>query len=582
MRSDASVGHREGTEAQDDHSGTPRRRLRKGLWIGAPAVVVLLAGGYVGLAASQSGTIQRGTTVAGRHIGGMSPADARAQVAAAAAIQTGTPVVLDVDGKRLTLDPAKAGLSMRTAEVLDGLSGFSLNPSTVWHRLTGDGPHRALTPKIDRAALLAAVTKASDGLQGAPHNGTVKFLDGKVVTTKSTPGNGVDAAAISSKIAQGWPATKKFSATLSHQPAPLTDAEIQRYVTEFAEPAMSAPVTVKVAGKATTLPVADVSDVLSTSFDGTKLVPEVDQPALAKLIDEQATDLTTPAVDAKLSYQGGKRTITAGEDGTAPDTTGAGKLLIAALTAPDRTMSLPTKPVKPAVTGADLKKTTVGSQLISEFVSAFPTGPENAARTHNIGVGLAKLNGIVVQPGQTFSLLNTLRPFDAAHGYVDAPTLQGGIDVPGMGGGISQVSTTLYNATFFAGVTLVEHTAHAYWIPRYPMGREATMWDPTIDNKWTNDTGHPIRMQAGIEGNAAVIRLYGVKTFTVSTTTSGKFHIKPPGPTKHLSGPKCIPQEPEDGFSVTVTRVVKDLAGTVVKNESVTTHYQPAVRVTCS
>jgi len=549
--------------------------------IGIPAAVVVLAGAYVGLAATQSGKVQRGTTVAGRHIGGMSMSDARAEVAAAAAQRLKKPVQLVVDGRTLTLDPAKAGLSMDTSGVLDGLSGFSLNPSTVWHRLTGDGPHRTLTPKVDRQALRAAVTTVSSGLKGAPKNGTVKFLDGKVVTTESTPGDGVDAAAISRRIAADWPGTTKFTARLTHQPAALTDTEIQRYVKDFAEPAMSAPVTVKVAGKSTTLAVKDISDVLSTTFDGEKLAPKVDEDALAKLLDEQASDLTTPAVNAKLSYEDGQRKITPAKDGTGPDTRGAGKLLIAALTAPDRTMSLPTKPVKPTVTAADLKKTKVDNQLISKFVSVFPTGPENAARTHNIGVGLAKINGIVVQPGETFSLLNTLRPFDAAHGYVNAPVLIGGRDVPGMGGGISQVSTTLYNATFFAGVKLVEHTAHAYWIPRYPMGREATMWDPTIDNKWTNDTGHPIRIQAGIEGNASVIRLYGVKTFTVTSTTSDKFDLIAPGPAKHLSGPSCIPQEPQDGFSVTVTRVVKNLAGKVVKNESLTTHYQPADPVYC-
>ncbi|MBB2894430.1 VanW family protein [Flexivirga oryzae] len=580
MSTDASGGDRDSSGADDNHRR--RSRLRKGLLIGVPAAVVVLAGGYVALAASQSGKIQRGTTVAGRHIGGMSVSDAKAEVSAAAAQQVKTPVQLVVGGTTLKLDPAKSGLSMSSAGVLDGLSGFSLNPSTVWHRLTGDGPHRTLTPKVDRDALQKAVAAASDELEGAPKNGTVKFVDGKVVTTKSTPGDGVDTKSISQKIAAGWPHSTKFAATLTHQPAALTDDEIQRYVKDFADPAMSAPVTVKVGGKTAELEVSDISDILSTTFDGAKLAPKVDQDALATLLDKQASKLTTPAVDAKLSYRGGKRTITPAKDGTGPDTKGAGKLLVAALTAPDRTMSLPTKPVEPTVTAADLKKTKIGSQMISEFVSVFPTGAENAARTHNISVGLAKLNGIVVQPGETFSLLNTLRPFDAAHGYVDAPVLVGGRDVPGMGGGISQVSTTLYNATFFAGVKLVEHTAHAYWIPRYPMGREATMWDPTIDNKWTNDTGHPIRIQAGIEGNASVIRLYGVKTFTVSSTTSNKFDIVAPGPAKHLSGPSCIAQGPEDGFSVTVTRVVKNLAGKVVKNESLTTRYQPADPVICN
>lgn len=557
-------------------------RLRKGLLIGAPTAVVVLAGAYVGLAAWQSGKIQGGTTVAGQSVGGMSRSDAKAEIEATAAKQVKAPIVITSGGKKLTLQPASSGLSIDTDGTIDGLSGFSLNPSTVWHRLTGDGPHRSVTPRVDHKKLQHAVDTVSQTLEGAPKNGSVKFVDGKVVTTKSTPGKGVDAKAIATKIAAGWPKTKQYTATTSAQPASLTDAEVARYVKEFADPAMSDPVTVQVGSKKATLQPSDISGVLTTTFDGTHLKPKVDESALADLLDKQAADLTTPAVNAKLRYKGGKSSVIPAKNGTAPQTKGAGKLLIAALTASDRTMSLPTKPVQPTVTAAQLKKTKVGDQKISEFVSVFPTGAENAARTENIRVGLSKLNGLVVQPGETFSLLNVLRPFDAAHGYVDAPILVDGIDVPGKGGGISQVSTTLYNATFFAGVKLVEHTAHAYWIPRYPMGREATMLDPSIDNKWTNDTGHPIRIQAGIEGNASVIRLYGVKTFSVSTSTSGKFDIEKPGPARHLDGAKCIPQEPEDGFKVTVTRVVKNLSDEVVKNESVTTHYIPAVRVTCN
>lgn len=569
-------------EETGDNTERPRRTLRTWLLAGGLAVVVVLVGAYVALAASQSGKIQRGTVVGGKHVGGMSPEDAKAEIESVATKQAKAPVTIDADGKTVTLDATKAGLSIDTDGTVDGLSGFSLNPATVWHRLTGDGPHRTVSPKVDTTKLQHAVATASEQLEGSPKSGSVKFGDGKVVTTRSTPGKGVDPKAISRQIAAGWPKTKHYTAKVADRPASLPNSEIERFVKEFAEPAMSDPVTVKAGGQDTTLSVKEISGVLSTTFDGKTLKPKVDDNALADLLDEKKTALTTPAVDAKLRYTGGKRDVSPSKAGTAPKTTEAGKLLLAALTAPDRTMSLPTTKVQPAVTAAELKKTTVHSQKISEFVSEFPTGPENAARTKNIRLGLSKINGIVVQPGETFSLLNVLRPFDAAHGYVNAPVLVDGVDVPGMGGGISQVSTTLYNATFFAGVRLVEHTAHAYWIPRYPMGREATMLDPTIDNKWTNDTGHPIRIQAGIEGNAAVIRLYGVKTFSVSSTTSDKFDIEKPGPTRHLKGDKCIPQEPENGFKVTVTRVVKDGSGKVVKDEHLTTHYIPAVRVTCN
>lgn len=153
MSTDASGGDRESSGAEEGSTTPTGSRLRKGLWIGIPTAAVVLAGAYVGLAATQSGKIQRGTTVAGRHVGGMSMSEAKAEVAAAARLKAGTPVQLRVGGTTLTLDPAKAGLSMDTSGVLDGLSGFSLNPSTVWHRLVGDGPHRTLTPQVDRDAL---------------------------------------------------------------------------------------------------------------------------------------------------------------------------------------------------------------------------------------------------------------------------------------------------------------------------------------------------------------------------------------------------------------------------------------------
>ncbi|WP_446664739.1 VanW family protein [Flexivirga sp. B27] len=558
-----------------------RTNLRKWLLIGGSTAVVVLAGAYVAVAAAQSGKIQRGTVVAGKHVGGMSPEDAKAEIRAVAKKQLKAPITIDADGKKVSLDPAGSGLSIDTEGAVDDLSGFSLNPATMWHRLTGDGPHRTISPKVDDTKLQHSVAAVSESLEGAPKSGSVTFEHGEVVTKRSTPGKGVDPKAISKQISAGWPKTKHYTAKVSDQAAALPNKEIDRFVKEFAKPAMSEAVTVKAGGQQTKLDPDEISGVLSSSFDGKKLTPKVDEDKLADLLDEKKTDLTTPAVNAKLRYSKGDKKITPAKNGTAPKTTGAGKLLVAALTAPDRTMSLPTTTVKPTVTAAELKKTKVRNQKISEFVSEFPTGPENAARTKNIRLGLSKINGLVVQPGETFSLLNVLRPFDAAHGYVKAPVLVGGVDVPGMGGGISQVSTTLYNATFFAGVKLVEHTAHAYWIPRYPMGREATMLDPTIDNKWTNDTGHPIRIRAGIEGNASVIRLYGVKKFSVSSTTSDKFDIESPGEPKHLKGDQCIPQPPQDGFKVTVTRVVKDRSGKVVKDESLTTHYHPAVRVTC-
>ncbi|WP_265446065.1 VanW family protein [Flexivirga meconopsidis] len=557
-----------------------RRGLRKALWIGGP--LVLLAGAYVGVAAWQSGKIPDGTSVGGVSVGGLDRADAGVKLRASTKAQLAEPIDITAAGRDLSINPATSGISIDTSSALDGLTGFSLKPSTVWQHLAGGGPRRELPVKFNQQALQHAVAQAGAVIKGSPVNGSVKYIGGKVVTKESTPGRGIDAAAVATHISQGWPGKTSYVADLSEQPAPLTDGEIDRYVSAVANPAMSAPIKVAVGDKSASLQPAEVSNVLSTDFDGKTLQTKVDETALTELLDSKTAGLVTAPVNAKLSVKDGQTSVIPGKDGTVVETGNAGKQLIEALTAADRTMSLPTKVAKPQVSEADLKKVTIGNELMSEFVSPFPTGASNAARTENIRVGLARLNGIVVAPGETFSLLDTLRPFTKANGYVDAPTLQGGIDVPGMGGGISQVSTTLYNATFFAGLKLVEHTAHTYWIPRYPMGREATMWDPTIDNKWTNDSGHPVRIEAGIEGDAAVIRLYGTKVFSVTSSTSDQFAFVQPGKAKHLTGDKCIAQPPQEGFKVTVTRVVKDRAGKVVKDESVTTKYEPAVRVTCN
>lgn len=538
---------------------------------------VVLVGGYAGLAAVRADQIPAGTTVDGTAVGGLSLAQAKAKIDAAAKKTLAQPVTISTDKGDVQIIPADSGISLDTRDSLAGLTGFSVNPSTVLRHFTGGGPARAAKVMVDESALKQSISLAGEKLKGAPVNPKVEFHSGAVNVVDGSAGVGIDAASAARQIAAGWPAATTFKTTLGHTAPEVSDAQVQTFVDSFANKAMADPVTVKVGDQKATLTPTMVSGVLSTSVKDGRLVPAVDDAALNKLLQTVAGSLVKAPVAPKIVQAAdGKRTVTPGTDGYSVVTTGVGDKLIAALTATDRTLTLTTTAVKaPAATTK-----TVGTGLMSQFVSNFPTGAHNAARTHNIATALARINGMVVQPGEQFSLLKALMPIDKASGYVDAPVLQGGIDVFGTGGGISQVSTTLYNATFFAGLQLDAHTAHSYWISRYPMGREATLWVPTIDNKWTNDSGAPLLIQAGIEGHAAVIRLYGTPTFTVTSTTGQPFAIVPPK-TQYISAPKCLSQPPVNGFKVTVTRVVKK-GGQVVRNESLTTTYSPADRVVCT
>ena len=560
-----------------DNTVNDERRGRRGLRAGliGGGLVAALAAGYVGTAAAVTNKVPDGTRIAGVEVGGMSQTEAENAIAKKQRDILGRKVTVTAEGKAFTLDPAKSGLGLESPRGLDGLAGFSLAPGTVKKHLFGDKIDRPLKTKADVNKLSAAVTQAAGQFEGAGKNGSVKFVGGKVQVTRSTDGTGILADDVARQIAAGWPGKTTFNASVGRTAPPLTNAEIDAFVKEFATPAMSGPVTVKIGEKKSELTTTAISDLLSAPVVDGAFRPTLDKKGLADLLDSLSGTLTTPPVNAHYGPDG---SVVEAKNGTEIDSTGFEAALLKALTASDRTVEVKTKPVKAAMTAADLKN--LGTTKISEFVSKYPGGAENAGRTKNIQIALSKINGTVIAPGEQFSLLKLLTPIEKSNGYVDATVLVDGMHATGVGGGISQVSTTVYNAAFFAGVQLDEHTPHSYWIPRYPMGREATLWVPTIDNKWTNDTGRPIRIEAGTANSAAYVRFIGTKTFDVSTTTSPQYAFVQPK-TRYIKSPDCQTQDPAPGFSVRVTRTVKDLSGKVVKDESEVTNYIASDRVVC-
>ena len=137
----------------------------------------------------------------------------------------------------------------------------------------------------------------------------------------------------------------------------------------------------------------------------------------------------------------------------------------------------------------------------------------------NIKRAAEQINGTIVQPGGTFSLNAATNPRDAAHGYVEAGIIEDGHPARGVGGGVSQVATTLYNAAYFAGMTNVEHKEHSFYISRYPAGREATVFDNLIDLKFRNDNPTGDHDPDGVDAGSITVRIYGTKRYDVTSTT---------------------------------------------------------------
>ena len=170
----------------------------------------------------------------------------------------------------------------------------------------------------------------------------------------------------------------------------------------------------------------------------------------------------------------------------------------------------------------------------------------------------------MVFPGQTFSINEVVGPRTVEKGYLeDCAIINGEVLCEGhaanIGGGVSQFSTTAYNAAYFAGLQIDAHTPHSFYISRYPPGRESTLNFGTIDLLWTNDTETPVVVRSSASDTSVTVSIYGgnggrrVRAETQSRTDNSK-----------------------GGFDITIDRVIAYGDGTRAREPFTTSYGTPA------
>jgi vancomycin resistance protein YoaR len=197
---------------------------------------------------------------------------------------------------------------------------------------------------------------------------------------------------------------------------------------------------------------------------------------------------------------------------------------------------------------------------VSRFTTYFEPGQP---RVINIRRAVKLLDRKVIFPGRVFSMNAALGPRTRARGFVPAPMISGGVLVDSVGGGISQVATTLYNAAFFAGLRLIAHTPHSFYISRYPMGREATIsWggpELMFENNWRS----PILMRFRATATSIAVTFYSDRLGRHVSTRTGRPYAFVRPVTRYIRDPTLAPGrrvviQPAGGpgFSVNYSRRV--------------------------
>ncbi|HRC40290.1 VanW family protein [Nostocoides sp.] len=551
-------------------------RRRRWPWVLA-TLGVLGAAGYTALALSAGSTTPADTVVGGVQVGGLTHAEALAALRTGLQDKAAAPIPITFADQSIQLDPAVAGLDVDYVKSLDGLTGATFHPVALYERLTG-ALERDPALRIDTTALRQQLTLATQSIAIKPVNATLVFTDATAVLTPAVDGSTADIPGTMAALEGSWLKASPITGAVAVAEPDITTEEAQQARTELADTIVSGPVAITVNGKSFKVSAASLAPLVTFEPVEGALEARFDEDQLIATVRRAGTKakVLTAGRDAVVTSSEGKFRVTPSVDGLDIVVAGTAQAIQKAALSTERAVTVASKATPAKFTTAEAKA-SLPTGVISTFTTYFPYAVD---RTHNITLAARALNGTYVAPGETFSLNAHLGERTAAKGYRAAPVIYNGRLTKDYGGGISQVSTTLFNAIFFSGARIDQYTPHSFYISRYPEGREATISWPNVDNRFTNTTKGGILITTNVTSSSITVTFQGKKTWDIEATKGPRVNLTSPREIRDDSE-GCVPQSKQDGFDVTVGRIFKQ-GGKVVKTEYLTTHYIPEDLVICT
>ena len=501
-----------------------------------------------------------------------------------ASVWTATPAELGVslDTQAMAEQALAVGrrgtLALRLQEHLDAwISGVDVAPVVVFDQARGAAALQSIATSINKAQLDATI--GVNGLEVIVHPGQVgRTLD-------------IDASlmVIQPSIAQLHDADLPL--VVRETPPLVLDASEQAAI---AQRILSQPLTLTTdgAGPWTFDPPALASMLrfnLVQDSQGGRYQIGVDSQTMAAFLEPLAPDLQRSPENARFIFNDDTRQLNLLQDsviGRTLDVPGTIAAINAGLASGSHSIDLAFQTEQPAVPGtaaaADLGITELA---ISARTYITGSSPE---RVQNIRLASAAFHGLLVAPGQTLSMADVLGDISLDKGYAEALIIMGNRTIKGVGGGVCQVSTTLFRTVFFGGYQIDERYPHAYRVGYYEQGPnspgpglDATVFAPLVDFKFTNDSDHWLLMETYLYSNSLEWKFYSAKDGRVVSweSTGAQNVVDAPEPlykeNPDLSEGKIKQVDYQaDGADVTFTRTVLRDAQ-VLHNDVIRTHYLP-------
>jgi vancomycin resistance protein YoaR len=550
---------------------------------GALLAIVLL----VGLAYAGSSTkLAEGTRVAGVDIGGMSRESAVAQLEEEYARVADQPVKFVAGESSFSFAASQLGVEpdWRGAVAAAASSGDGFGPLRGFRRLHTRFFGADVQPSlaVSNAALEYALDRIASRIDREPRNAALvrRGLRFRIVPEQSGMKLSRDPAAELIVRSLGSVERSGPVALAVGVAEPRVTEEMLAAPARRARLAVSAPVTLRSDARSWRLSRARIATLLELPQGGARRLtiagPKADAyfRALAERVDH-------PPVDAGFEASGEVVGVTPARPGVELDVPRTAQALLRAATSPtNRTARVTVVTALPERSTAEAQ--AMGIDRLMGSYKTYNAGTWD--RITNLRLGVTLLDGTLVAPGGTFSLNDTIGERTEERGFRTAPVIIGTEYEEEVGGGTSQVATTVFNAAWEAGVRITERNPHSLYISRYQLGRDATVYWPSLDLKFQNDTSKWILVKGYVEGDGIRVSLYGgerrrVESSSGTLEVTGKAPVeRVPDPTL-LRGQTAVEAEGSSPSRTSVTRTIYDANGALLREETWNTAYKGETRI---
>jgi vancomycin resistance protein YoaR len=493
--------------------------------------VVLVAAAAAVAGYATAGEVPRGTTVLGVDVGARSRAAAERTLHAAFDGRAGEPVDIRLDGRSLTVGPAAIDLSLDVPATVAAAARRGILDDRAVHPVI----------RLDAAKLEALLRENID-------RGRVTFRKPAITYDGVTPrasyprtGLDLDLPAAVNGVRAAWLTGKPAVMGLAERVPALSDRQVDALVDGLATAAVAAPVKVTAGARSFVLSEATIAAGLVFRSDSAgRLTPAIDAGRLRAAARTGFARVETAAQAATISVAGKQPKVLAATPGRTVDMARLSADLLAVLPSP-APRGITATLVEQAAENTDAEMAALGvKERVSTFTTYF-TGGARSPRSQNIVTIAKAVDGAIVKPGETFSLNGHTGERDYAAGYRDAPVIVGGKLEPGVGGGASQFTTTLFK----------------------------------------NTTPYGILIDTATTGRSVTVAMWSTKYYdSVRTERSPRRGITSPPTIYREPGPRCISSSGLPGFTQDAWRIIRK-DGREIERKKFTWRYDPEPRFVC-